>query len=109
MAKQTRLVFDQRGPRRGKPPAHNRTPTSRIAAGLAAETAPTKREQIYAHLDRLGENGATIEEIHRALAIKESTVCGRVNELYLAGQIRKSGTIRPTSSGCPAAVWVTTK
>jgi len=110
---QNRLAFDTRGPRRPdyliRQPPHNRSATSRVAAGLARQASVPKRVAVYHYIARCGKRGATIEEISQALDLRQSTVCGRIGELNRPKRyIEKSGLVRPTTAGCPAAVWVAT-
>jgi hypothetical protein len=84
-------------------------PTSIAAAQSIAPVAPCLREQVFAHIESQRTNGATIDETHLTTGIATSTVCGRFDELKKAGRIVPAGFNRPTSSGSPAAVWVTTE
>lgn len=82
-------------------------PTSRAAAERIAPAAPCLREQVFAHIESRRIEGATIDETHLATGIATATVCGRFDELKKVKRILPAGFTRPTSSGSPAAVWVT--
>ena len=73
-----------------KPP-HNGTETSKAAAEAIAGKSGTKRRMVYDYVKQCGEHGATRGEIHKALGVKESTVCGRVSELLLDGLLIGDG------------------
>jgi hypothetical protein len=66
---QGRLAFDRRGPRRSttaksgdtaRPAPHNRSATSKVAAGLISERAPALRVRVYNWIAGAGHRGATI-------------------------------------------------
>lgn len=88
----------------------NRSSTSRAAAN---STKPRRQQDQVLDFIICAENGATREEISKALGIKESAVCGRVASLVtqskedlfglLPVHIIERGT-RVTTSGKAAAV-----
>lgn len=90
--------------------------TSRDAHKFIKPHAPCIRERVFQFIASRGFAGATIEEIHYALGIKESTVCGRVNDLHdpkpdrrgikEKARIRNSERTRETRSGHSATVWI---
>ncbi len=84
---------------------HNHTDTSKAAAKYIAITSQTKRERIYRLLCELGIEGATNEEMSRALGMPIQTVCGRVAELREEKRVVDSGRRRPGASGVNAKVW----
>ena len=99
--------------RRGPGAPHNRTDTSIAAArAIAAKDLATCQQVTLRIIESTGGKGATIEQITDlsasfGRAMKEATVCGRVNELTHMRRIRDSGKRRKTRSNTPAKVWVT--
>ena len=87
--------------------------TQEAAARKVAPWARGYRERIYDFIAVRGEEGATIDEIHRELRIHLGTCCGRISELkggtrcgkWWPHRIEDSGRKRDTSSGSPAIVW----
>jgi predicted transcriptional regulator len=59
---------------------------------------------VYEAIVRRGEQGATREELALDLALRLSTICGRVAELAEQGFIYDTGTTRTGSSGRAAVV-----
>lgn len=89
-------------------PSHRNAPpgTSEVAANRMAKRAPALRERVFAYIESRGLHGATDDEGEAALCIKCQTYTPRRNELAKAVRVVDSGRRRPTSSGCPAAVWI---
>jgi hypothetical protein len=83
------------------------TDTSRAAHEYIKPLKPSLRERVFAYILAQGFAGATIAEIAAATGIKESSVCGRVNELHdpddRKPRICNSG--RKPDSGNDAIVW----
>lgn len=92
-----------------EPPARRGEPTQAEAAAFIRDRAPTLRERVLGYIRSRTRipamGGATIEEIAAALDMKQSTVCGRVDELRKLGLIEDSGTKRATLAGVAAKVW----
>jgi hypothetical protein len=64
-----------------RPAPHSGSPTSRAAARRIAPVAGTIRADVLAYLRSRGADGATADEIERALGIGGSTVRPRLIEL----------------------------
>ena len=76
-----------------------------FSAGFAA----SYREQVFLHILRESERGATDDEIQKALGMKHQTETPRRSELEELGLIFAApGQFRPTRSGSLAIVWVVT-
>lgn len=95
-------------------PAHRPgNETQREAARQVAPTVGAQRERVFEFIQSRGNHGATIEEISLALAIRQSAVCARVNELWSGPRglpvriTNENNGKRPTTSGCMAKVWTT--
>ena len=89
------------------PPARRGQATQQAAANDFREHAQSARARVLAFVQSRRALGATIDEISRGLCMKESTVCGRVNELCVRYQaLADSGVRRKTASGCEAIVWI---
>ncbi|MEO1584199.1 MAG: hypothetical protein AAFR96_06465 [Planctomycetota bacterium] len=93
-----------------QPPAHRHAPhgTSEVAARMIRHRAPGQRARVLAAIRAAGSEGLTDDEGERQTGLKPQSYTPRRNELAKAGLIRDTGTRRPTESGRPAAVWVTT-
>lgn len=91
------------------PPArHNAPPgTSSVAADRTAGHAKDLRVRELAFIVSLGRHGATDDEGEAVLGLKPQTYTPRRGELVALGLVEDSGRQRTTSSGRPAAVWVT--
>jgi hypothetical protein len=91
------------------PPARRNAPkgTSDKAAERIAGNAWIPRDRILAFIAEQVAHGATDDEGETALGIKPQTYTPRRGELVGLGLVVDSGRRRPTSSGRPAAVWVT--
>ena len=101
------LFGDERQPYRGLPPHQKGSDTSREAARSVAESAPTKRAEVYGYILARGDAGATDAEIEGGLSMLRQTVCGRRNELVTLAMIRDSGRRRTSPhTGRRCAVWV---
>ena len=82
-------------------PAHNYTDTSK-SAWVNKKDKMTKREQVY---ELLKLNPLSNYQIAEELEMPLSSVCARVRELQLTGQIQDSGKRRKTPYGKTAIVW----
>lgn len=91
------------------PPARRNAPpgTSEKAAERIAGCAGTLRDRVQQHIASSGADGSTDDEGEAALSMKPQTYTPRRGELVALGIVVDSGRRRPTSSGRPAAVWVT--
>ena len=91
----------------GLPPYQKGSDTSRDAASSVAESAPTKRAEVYGYILARGKAGATDAEIEGGLSMLRQSVCARRNELAKLGMIRDSGRRRTSlHTGRRCAVWV---
>jgi hypothetical protein len=64
-------------------------------------------DAVIAFISECGSNGATCEEVARALEIPGNTASARVSELVnLKGRLKASGERRPTVTGAKARVYV---
>jgi hypothetical protein len=75
-------------------PGHRGVFTQVAAAKKIKRCDGRLHRMIVQHLLRLGEGGATRQEIADSLNLKLQTVCGRVRELVLAGEIRDTDATR---------------
>ncbi len=91
------------------PPARHNAPagTSGVAADRIAHCAKDLRARVLGFIVEQGPNGATDDEGEAALGIKPQTYTPRRGELVKLGLVVDSGFRRNTTSGRPAAVWVT--
>jgi len=91
------------------PPSHHNAPagTSTIAAHRIAGHAAKQRSEVFGVILREGARGATDAEIEAVTGIRAQSVSPRRGELRTLGLIVDSGKRRPTPSGRPAAVWIT--
>jgi hypothetical protein len=105
MQKQLTL-FD--GPRRSTVPPYQRTDTSKSAAETIRKDAPRLRRLVYDYIASRGVAGSTDQECQEALELASNTQAPRRIELTESGHVRDSGQRRPTRSGRPAIVWVST-
>lgn len=88
-------------------PLHVRhSATSKAAAENIESKAATLRAKVLNFIRRQGAQGATDEEIQRALRMPGNTQRPRRRELEQMSRIADSGITRPTSSGRQAVVWV---
>lgn len=92
-----------------RPPAHHNAPlgTSAVAADAIARHAPTVSYRVLEYFRSRGAEGATDDEGERALGLKSQSFTPRRGELARKKLLIDSGRRRLTSSGRPAAVWVT--
>ena len=87
-------------------PAQRHSATS-CAAALSVEDSLNRWQGVVLkHLRRMGNNGATDEEMQRWLGLNPSTQRPRRVELVNKGLVKDSGRTRPTRSGRRATVWV---
>jgi hypothetical protein len=86
-------------------PYQKHSETSKEAAFSVTGRASSLRELVHAFI--AWANGATDEEIQRALNMSGSTERPRRRELQVAGRVIDSGLVRTTASGRRAVVWVT--
>ena len=98
-------LFDTPEPAAETPVYQRHSPTSQAAAEAIAPTTGTLRAEVYAFLKLRGEQGATDEEIQRALHMEGNTARPRRRELEQSGLIRDSGATRQAISGRSAVVW----
>jgi len=89
--------------RRSAPPC-----SSNVAAQMIAKSRGRLCRKVFAAIAKRGDAGATDEELQSLVGLRVQTETPRRRELVLAGLVRDSGNRRPTSSGRPATVWVTT-
>jgi DNA-binding transcriptional ArsR family regulator len=89
-----------------RPLPHNGTPTSRAAAEGARPAAGSRRLQVLEAVKARGDDGATAEELERALGLSGNTIRPRLVELRAAGLVRVTTRMRPTINGYDAAVYV---
>lgn len=83
---------------------HSNNSTSRDAAISMTEHAQTQRNNVYLYIKR--NNGATCDEIERALSLRHSSTSARIWEMnYILKTIFDSGETRCTQSGRKAIVW----
>ena len=80
-------------------------PESKAANDSIVHRKGTDCYFILGKLKALKVKGATCEELEKATGLKHQTCSARLRDLYLAGAIERTGTLRPTSSGRMAAVW----
>jgi len=80
--------------------------TSRISLLEEIPNLPASRARVYDTVYRwLGKVGPSIEDIADHLNMKESSVCGRVNELKKSGALEE-GEIKKNSTGKKAMTYV---
>lgn len=68
--------------------------------------APSLRDRIAERYARIGDVGATCEEIERWFCRSHQTISSAMRAIQKRGAIVDSGKRRPTSSGRQAIVWV---
>ena len=85
-------------------PPHSGSPTSRAAAEQIKPTAGTLRAMVLEYLQGRTD-GATDEEMQRALEMAGNTQRPRRNELLEMSLIRDTGKTRATLSGRQATIW----
>ena len=90
----------------GFPPHIRGSDTSWMAAASQLPVAKTKREEVYLHIWKCGDQGATDAETSEETGMFRLTVGARRRELVLADRIEDSGRRRLTGLGSPAVVWV---
>ena len=84
-------------------------PTSTAAARAIIPDAARLRRMVYEYIRGCGEEGATDEEIQRALGLSGNTERPRRWQLARAGLVRPAGRTRKTIAGGSAVVWVATE
>ncbi|MBL8827825.1 MAG: hypothetical protein JNM18_12680 [Planctomycetaceae bacterium] len=95
-------------PERGATPPHNGTDTSRDAAEFVRPRATQMGLDVLRFIVDRFDAGATADEAGAMLGMRPQTVSARCCELLRKQWIRRSGQKRPTSSGCPAHVYLAT-
>lgn len=95
-------LFDE-GP---EPPFVKGSGTSKEAAATIKPSATVLRAKVGAHIESMGDHGATDEETQKALTMNPNTQRPRRVELVEQGAVIDSGFKRPTVSGRNAVVWV---
>lgn len=83
--------------------------TSAGTAEAMREPMRGMRRKIYNSIDAQGRAGMTCEEVEKALDAKHQTASAAIATMQGQGLIVDSGIRRATSSGRPAAVWVSAK
>lgn len=87
-------------------PSHTSDPwTSRQAAENAAGKAAANRIQITSYVERMGERGATADEVDTRYGWAHLTAARRLTELEKAGLVVCRGDTRPSNTGSPARVY----
>jgi predicted transcriptional regulator len=83
-----------------------------------SDTSRRAAESVVPHIGRLqveilnhiiAAEGATCDELERALGLRHQTASARIHELVKVGLLRDSGTKRRTASGRSAVVWAHVK
>lgn len=87
------------------PPFVKGCDTSLAAALSVLPSAQAVRARIYHHIETLGEEGATDNEVERALGLRHQTASARRRELVQRGFVYDTGDRRRTDSGRKAKVW----
>jgi hypothetical protein len=98
---------DQRYDSYNGTPPHENTETSKEAALMIADKAPSMMGRVFVFIIARGAYGATDDEIEVALNFRHQTASARRRELVIKGMIVQSGK-RATRSGRYAAVWIKT-
>jgi hypothetical protein len=80
-------------------------PTSSEAYASIESDSAQMRYRVLREIKRRGEQGATCDEIERALRMIHQTCSARVRELFLRSEIEDSGRKRETPRGRRAIVW----
>ncbi|MCW8128945.1 MAG: hypothetical protein KIS92_01045 [Planctomycetota bacterium] len=92
-----------------EPPARRGESTQAEAAAYIRDKAPALRTRVLEYVRTCSRipamSGATIEEIAEATGIKQSSVCGRIDELKKLNLIFESDLRRATRAGVKAKVW----
>lgn len=88
---------------------HNRRPTSRLAARVAALDAPTVRQRVLEFVRMCGVNGAANYEIAAGLGINPDTAKPRAHDLWEMGELALLTDCRIAPSGTAVQVWVATE
>lgn len=65
--------------------------------------------QILSFIKNRGSYGATADEVHRNLGIRQNSVSAAVSRLGKESLLHNTRTCRRTSSGRPAIVWIISK
>ena len=106
MTERTLFPDDDPGKLPDKPLPHSGSTTSKAAAESMKPHAGQQREQVRRFFTDCGELGATQQEVELALGISGNSVRPRCKELEQSGEIKNSGSTRPTLAKRNAAVWV---
>ncbi len=80
--------------------------TSRAAAELAAQTAPTLRARCLDAIDAAGPGGMTDFELAAVVGRQQTSAGVRRKELVQMGLVVATSMRRPTPSGATAIVWI---
>lgn len=80
--------------------------TSRAAAELAAQTAPTLRARCLDAIDAAGPGGMTDFELAAVVGRQQTSAGVRRKELVQMGLVVATPMRRPTPSGATAIVWI---
>lgn len=83
--------------------------TSRAAAELAAQTAPTLRARCLDALEAAGPDGMTDFELAAVVGRQQTSAGVRRKELVQMGLVVATPMRRPTPSGATAIVWIAAK
>lgn len=106
MSKKKMSSSKNKAPYNGKPPFQKHSRTSREAATSMLLSSNTMRARVWKYLVNKDLDGATDEQIQKALELDPSTERPRRRELVLQGFVKDSGTVKKTTSGRDATVWV---
>jgi len=86
---------------------HNGNRQSLKAAREGESRRPNQRKRIWLYIHEQGGQGATVEEISKALSIRYTTVSARCSEMKRDLLIKESGRTRQTDTQSDADVLVT--
>lgn len=89
------------------PPHQKHSDTSREAAEEIRPSASSLRERVFKYIDGAGLDGATDQQIQKALGMDPSTERPRRIELVRERRVFDSGRSRQPDSGRNAVVWIT--
>ena len=89
------------------PAPSNGTETSHLSAlSWTPDSLNRLRRAVYDYILDQGEQGATDQEVQRALELPSQTECPRRWELVKGGLVKNSGKRRRTQSQRSAVVWM---
>lgn len=88
-------------------PSHTSDPfTSKVAAESASEKAAALRVQVLGYVRRMGDHGATADEVDTSFRWTHLTAARRLTEMEkAAGLLVCRGDTRPSNTGSPARVY----